>query len=412
MYVIPLSIAIGVMLFIGCAPRQEIVLTWPSIWVGQDAKAATVAALVDQFNEDHEGVYRVEIEANPDYDGYRDKINALVAAGNVPDIFIFNVDPTTLQFYEGDILFDFTEALGGEWGNQFVDGAIQGATINGSTKTIPYEIAITPIWYNQQLFEQAGITEFPSTINEFWDAADALLAAGITPTSQMTGGSNAWTSMLWYSHLLGSAGGSTVWDNRLPHPHYQQAAEVMLRMFQQYTTRDAVGGDAGVSGGHFLTGRTAIFINGPWYIGRVRDDAPEVYEHVRLAAAPALPGGSHGHQVGFPLSNLAAANTDDPDRAEALITFMRWMTQPENVRSISLDSGSLFAIKFDVKGAELDHLQKQFIEASSNATFIIPHFQSQYSADLVAEFGQNLGALALGEINPQQFVDTLAQYDR
>ena len=405
------SIVLSVAL-LGCAPQEEIVLTWPSIWVGQDAKAATVTALVDQFNEEYAGTYRVEIEANPDYDGYRDKINALVAAGNVPDIFIFNVDPTTRQFYEGDILFDFTEELNGEWGNQFVDGSIQGATINGQTKTIPYEIALTPIWYNKQLFDQAGIAEFPTTIDEFWEAADALLAAGIIPTSQMTGGSNAWTSMLWYSHLLGSIGGASVWDNRLPHQQYQEAADVMLRMYQQYTTRDAVGGDAGVSGGHFLTGRTAIFINGPWYIGRVRDEAPEVYENVRLAPAPALSGGSHGHQVGFPLSNLAAANTDDPAKAEAVITFMKWMTAPENVRAISLDSGSLFAVKFDVGGVELDHLQKQFIEASSNANFIIPHFQSQYSADLVAEFGQNLGALALGEINSQEFVDTLAQYDR
>ena len=410
------TILLGVVIIsvalIGCAPQEEVVLTWPSIWVGQDAKAAPVAALVEQFNQQYSGQYRVEVEDNPDYDGYRDKINALVAAGDVPDIFIFNPDPTTYQFYEGDLLFDFSEQLSGEWGARFVDGSIQGATRDGQVKSIPYEIALTPIWYNQALFEQAGIEEFPVTIEEFWQAADALVAAGIAPTSQMTGGNNAWTSMLWYSHLMGSLGGASVWDNRLPHDYYVEAADIMQRIFQQYTTRDAVGGDAGVSGGHFLSGRTAIFINGPWYIGRIRDDAPEVYENVRLAPAPALSGGEHGHQVGFPLSNLAAANTDDPKRAEAVIAFMQWMTEPQNVRAISLDSGSLFAVKFDVGDADLDPLQRQFIEASSNATFIIPHFQSQYSTDLVAEFGQNLGALALDDIDSRQFAETLAQYDR
>jgi len=217
--------------------------------------------------------------------------------------------------------------------------------------------------------------------------------------------------MLWYSHLLASIGGEGVWDNRLPHAQYRQAADVMQRLFTDYTTRDAIGGDAGVSGGHFLSGNTAIFINGPWYIGRVRSDAPEVYERTRLAPAPALAGGTHGHQIGFQLSNLAAASTDDPDRAEAVVTFMKWMTEPENVRSVSLDSGSLFAVQFDIGNADLDHLQRQFIEIASNATFIVPHFQSQYPTDLVAEFGQNLGALALGEIDSNEFVTTLATYD-
>ena len=408
-----LIMVIGAALLLAACPRQaeEIVLNWPTFWVGQDSKAATVQALVDEFNGQYMGEIRVEIESIPDVDGYREKINALVASGDIPDIFVFNPDPTTFQFYEGDLLLDFAEHLDGAWGDNFIPGAIADATRNGQTKSVPFEIALTPIWYNKALFDQAGIDEFPRTIDEFWVAADKLLANGITPTSQMTGGSNAWTSMLWYSHLLASAGGEGVWNNRLPHRQYEQAADVMKRIFTDYTTRDAVGGDAGVSGGHFLSGNTAIFINGPWYIGRVRNDAPEVYENTRIAPAPALPGGSHGHQIGFQLSNLAAGNPDDADRAEAIVTFMKWITDPQNVRTISLDSGSLFAIQFDIGNADLDHLQRQFIEAASNATFVVPHFQSQYSTDLVAEFGQSLGALALGQINSQEFVSTLATYD-
>lgn len=400
------------LVFVAC-PQQsdEIVLNWPTFWVGQDSKAATVRALVDEFNAQNEGVIRVEMEAIPDVDGYREKINALIAAGDVPDIFIFNPDATTFQFYEADLLFDFTDYLKGTWGEVFVPGSVADATRDGRVKSLPYEIAITPIWYNAALFEQAGISEFPRTIDEFWVAADKLLAAGITPTSQMTGGSNAWTSMLWYSHLLASIGGEDVWSNRLPDAQYEQAADIMQRIYQQYTTKDAVGGDAGVSGGHFLSGKTAIFINGPWYIGRVRADAPEVYENTRLAPAPAVRGGSYGHTIGFQLSNLAAANTDDPDRAEAIVNFMKWMTAPQNVRTVSLDSGSLFAIQFDVGNADLDHLQRQFIEIAGNATFIVPHFQSQYPTDLVAEFGQGLGALALGQKNSSDFVSTLATYD-
>ena len=396
---------------VGCPPQEEIVLKWPTIWVGQDSKAASVAALVDAFNEKYAGAIRVEIEPNPDYDGYRNKINALIAAGDVPDIFVFNPDPTTFQFYESDLLLDFSEHLAGAWGQQFVPGAIADATRNGVTKSVPYEIAVTPIWYNSALFEQAGISSFPQTLDEFWGAADALLAAGITPTSQMTGGSNAWTSMLWYSHILASIGGENVWQNRLPHEQYAQAADIMKRIYDQYTTKDAIGGDAAVSGGHYLAGNTAIFVNGPWYIGRARADAPEVYENTRLAPAPAVEGGSYGHQIGFQLSNLAAANTDDKNREKAVVKFVQWLTKPDNVRAISIDSGALFSVQFELGDAPIDHLQRQFIEAANAATFVVPHFQSQYPTDLVTEFGQNLGALALDEITAQEFADTLATYD-
>ena len=92
---------------------------------------------------------------------------------------------------------------------------LQKALGNGRVKTVPFEIGITPVWYNMDLLRKAGITEVPETFNDFLAMADALKAAGITPTSQMTGGSNAWTSMLWYSHILASIGGPDVWSKPL-----------------------------------------------------------------------------------------------------------------------------------------------------------------------------------------------------
>ena len=89
----------------GDKEEGEIVLNFPTFWVGQDSKAASIAALVEEFNAQNAGEIRVVIEPNPDTDGYRDKLNAQMAAGSAPDIFVFNVDPTTLQYYDSDILF-------------------------------------------------------------------------------------------------------------------------------------------------------------------------------------------------------------------------------------------------------------------------------------------------------------------
>ncbi|MBN2050725.1 MAG: extracellular solute-binding protein [Spirochaetales bacterium] len=388
-------------------PEKEVELTFPTFWVGQDSKSAPIQTLVDRFNEENAGKIRVVIEPNPDTDGYRSKINSGLAAGVVPDIFVFNPDPTTFGYYESDLLMDFTDDLTGDWAKSFADGYIQASTMNGVVKSIPFEIGVTPIWYNEDLFKKAGINGFPKTFDEFWAAADKLKAAGIVPTSQMTGGANAWTSMLWYSHILASLGGPTVWERPLTDPIYVKAAEILLKLYTDgNTTKDAVGGDAGVAGGHYMAGNTAIFINGPWYIGRIKGDAPAVHAATRLAYAPAVSGGKYGAMIGFQLSNLAAGNTDDPVKRAAVIKFMKFLTDPENVSMISQASGAMFALKYEM-GEDVDPLLKQFIEISSQASFSVPHFQSQYRIEVVQELGQAIGAMVLGKATPEEFVQML-----
>ncbi len=390
------------------ATDGEVVLTFPTFWVGQDSKSGPIATLVQDFNNANAGEIKVAIEPNPDTDGYRDKLNAQLASGLAPDVFVFNPDPTTFQYYESDILMDFTDDLSGAWRSDFVESYIDESTKGGRTKTIPYEIAITPIWYNMDLLKQGGVSAPPATMDDFMKMAEALKAAGITPTSQMTGGSNAWTSMLWYSHILGSIGGPQVWEKELGDDVYVEAAEVLKYLYSDgNTTRDAVGGDAGVSGGHYMAGDTAAFINGPWYIGRIRGDAPDTYAATKLAPAPKI-GDYSGHQIGFLLSNLAAGNTENPAKRAAVVEFMKYMTAPDNVKMVSEQAGSLFAVKYEL-GSDADPLQREFVRVASDADFVIGHFASRYSVKVVAEFGQALAAMALGEATPEEFVEMLVK---
>ncbi|MDA3810790.1 MAG: ABC transporter substrate-binding protein [Spirochaetaceae bacterium] len=400
--------AVGTMFAAGQQEEaKEVTIKWPCIWVGEDSKAGAVAALVEQFNADNAGSIKVEIEEQPNYDGYEQKIRTSIAAGIVPDVFTMKLNPTTKTYYESPLLMDFSKELGKGWGKDFNDGTITQATVDGMVKSLPYEVAITPVWYNMDLFKKAGISNYPKTYAEFMSAATKLKAAGIIPTSQMTGGSNAWTSMLWYSHFLASFGGKNVYDNLLEGDAYVKAAEVLLAMYSDgNTSRDAVGGDAGVAGGHYLAGESAMFINGPWYIGNIKKNAPAVYDVTEVGPAPAA-GKNSGAQIGFLQTNFAAAaNADDPVKAAAAVKFIKWMTKAENVAEISKQAGSLFAVKYDSSTID-DPLQKKFIEASNEATFTISHLAGVVPADVVSEFGQALGMMALGEATPAEFVEML-----
>ena len=375
--------------------------------MGQDSKSAPVASLIKAFNAQNAGEIKVVIEPNPDTEGYRDKVNTQLASGAPPDLFIFNPNPTTFQYYQSDLLMDFTDDMNGAWRDSFVESYLTESTKDGRLKTIPYEIGITPIWYNSQLFAQAGLDSFPTTMDEFWNAAEKLKAAGIVPASQMTGGNNAWTSQLWFSHIMGSIGGPDVWAKPLSDPIFVEGAEVLARLFKDgNTTRDAVGGDAGVSGGHYMGGTTSVFINGPWYIGRIRNDAPETpqsHEDCRRAPSREVqrPSGRFpAFQPGRGQYRISA-----PPRA-AVLQFMKTFTAPENVSMVSGAAGSLFAVKYELS-ADADPLQLEFVRAANEASFVINNFQSTVEVSVIREFGQALAAMALGEASPKQFIQML-----
>jgi raffinose/stachyose/melibiose transport system substrate-binding protein len=154
-----------------------------------------------------------------------------------------------------------------------------------------------------------------------------------------------------------------------------------------------------------MAGDTAVFINGPWYIGRIKNDAPDTYAATKLTAAPKV-GEYHGHQLGFMLSNLAAANTDDQRQRDAVVKWMRFMTEPDNARFVSEAAGSMFAIKYELT-ADADPLQREFVRAASDASFVMGRFTDHHPVSAVAEFGQALSAMALGEATPAEFIDML-----
>ncbi len=394
------------------APQKEVVLKWPCIWVGKDSKAAEVAKLVEEFNAANEGKIKVEVEPQPDYDGYEQKIRTSVVAKTVPDIFTLKLNPTTAEYYKSDLLMDFSSDVSGAWRSSFKEGTLEQATIGGVLKSLPYEIAITPIWYNEALLKKAGVS-YPKTVDEMWAAFDKMKAAGVVPASQMTGGSNAWTSMLWFSHFAASLGGPKVWDKPLTDPVFVKAASLLKAMYENgNTTADAVGGDANVSGGHFLTGETALFINGPWYIGRVKKDAPEVFANTKVGYAPAA-GSAAKPMIGFLQANIAAGNSKDAGRHAAQVEFLKWMTKAENVKRIALSSGAMFAVKFDLTDADqVDPLMKQFVQLSDESSFTVMHLEAARGAEVVAEFGQQLGKMVLGQSSPEEFMKAVAAKEK
>ena len=393
------------------APAEEIVINFPSIWVGTDSKAAYFAKLVEDFNAENAGSIKVVIEEQTDYQAYRDKIRTLVTTGNVPDIITMDT-LTDVELYTASGKFmDLTPHLNAGWKDTFTEGCFDPWTIDGKISVIPFESAIFPICYNTEILAKAGWDTFPTTWDEMFKMFEDVKAAGYNAVGQMAG-ENAWTSMLWYSSLVQAIGGPDVYADGLSNPAFVEAADLLKKMYD-YTFDGAISAGAGDVNGHFIARDTALYLNGPWWIANFykEDNAVDgvlLADVVDVATNPVFEGGKGGTGglVTTVQSFVLCAKQDDPAKEAAVVKFMQYITDPARMAEWSASSGSMFFAKYDPSENANAH-SKKFTEIAKNAEYTVLHVNGAFPAAYATAFPEAVSSLVLGQVDAQGFVDML-----
>jgi raffinose/stachyose/melibiose transport system substrate-binding protein len=416
---VTLAGTVAASILVGCSkpqqatPQQqkEVELKFASFWVGKDSKAPAMKEFVDKFNADNAGKIKITVEEIADYNAYEDKMKTTIATNSLPDIFVFKGGEVAKTYMKSGKLMDLTQYMNEGWKNDFVESSIKEVTQDNKVMAMPYEYGVAPVMYNGKQLEKVGYKEFPKTYTEFYAMCEKLKAAGIAPMSQMTG-ENGWTSMLWYSQLVVAIGGPDVYSKGLSDPAFIQAAKEIQKLFQ-YTTKDAVGAGAAVSAGHFLNERTTMLMNGPWFIGRIKKEGVNnMYDSVSVAPAPVYEGGKGqaGGYIGFVQSIIGASKQTDKAKEAAVVKFLKYLTQKDNVSKLAKDSGAMFVVK-SAASADTEKLQGQINDQLSKAPYVVPHFQLMVKPAVGTEFPQALAALVSGTKTPEQFMEQLKKAD-
>ena len=137
--VLTLSLFAGTTAF---AADDEIVINFPSVWVGTDSKAPYMAQLIENFNAENAGKIKVVVEEQSDYQAARDKLRTTITTGDVPDICIMDTTYDIKGYSESGKFMDLTPYLNDGWGDDFVDGAWDAWSVDGNVFILPFESAI------------------------------------------------------------------------------------------------------------------------------------------------------------------------------------------------------------------------------------------------------------------------------
>ncbi|PVE94686.1 extracellular solute-binding protein [Microbacterium sp. TPD7012] len=151
-------------------------------------------ATVADFEEANPGV-TIEIQSiqNEDLDG---KLQTALNSGDAPDIFLQRGGGKMAAMVKAGQLKDLTEAISGPAAEEIPDAAYSANSLDDKIYAMPVAVLPGGLFYSQDLFDQAGITENPTTIDELTAATEALRTAGIEPVA--LGAKDAWPAAHWY----------------------------------------------------------------------------------------------------------------------------------------------------------------------------------------------------------------------
>ncbi len=390
---------------------QEITwMFWDDLEATEDLISLGYAEVIERFNEDYDGVYHVTA-ITTNLEEYYTKLNALVAAGDTPDVFIVSPGPNLDVYVDPGIaapLDEYLEADG--WKETFSSDAVfSQMTYDDSIYAVPLNIAAACVFYNTEMFENAGV-EVPTTWDEFLEVCQALQDAGYTPISISAG--TAWCLSMVAGYLCDREGldleavesGEISWVN----DQTLAAAEKMVEL-SQYFQPTAAGDTNDVATAAFYNEEAAILIQGSWAIAQINGSNPDFEEKCGVFQFPAIEGGNDGDRIIAKSDSLAmSADTEYP---EACIALMKYFTD-DTAQKYTAEVGGKIPVTnveydADVAPAQLAYVMDIFSSASGTFGF---YNESLATTEAGSMFDDEMVSIYLGDETPEEALQALEDW--
>ena len=164
---------------------EEIKLTWlhhfeeqqTVEWIDQVTAAYTEANPNVTFDIQYTG-----------HDNYATLLKTKISGDDAPDIFYISGLAENAELVNNGYLLDLTDTVISE---RLIQTAIDGASVDGKIYSIPIDLGGFNAFYNKDVFDELGISEYPKTYTEFLDVCEKLEAAGVIAIGQGYG--DLWT---------------------------------------------------------------------------------------------------------------------------------------------------------------------------------------------------------------------------
>jgi multiple sugar transport system substrate-binding protein len=227
----------------------------------------------------------------------------------------------------GPMIIDDVVAEVGE--NGFYDVARPECYINGHWYALPWRGDTRAAMYNQRMFDEAGITQFPKTYDELIEVGKKLTTYNADGSVDRAGFlfsiGDARFDQTWFA-LLAGHGGKLMNDNFTQWTFNSPAGRESLKFMYDavYTHKivpTAVIDPSYDSGQVFMAGKAAIILGaGPGSLQDIKMNAPQIAPYVRSAIMPNKTGSSIS-SIAFAAPVCVFKTTKNPAAAKAWLKY-------------------------------------------------------------------------------------------
>ncbi|HZG88000.1 ABC transporter substrate-binding protein [Paenibacillus sp.] len=258
---------------------------------------------------------------------YLDFLKTKDAVGEFPDL----VEMRDTQFFaDAGKLAELPEDLVGLFNTV--------PEINGKVYNAPITIqAPQGIIYSKAAYEKAGITEEPKTYGEFLEIQEKLKASGIAPI--VVGGKDIWHMGFWINKFFMDEMffDDPNWNSKrskgevsFTDPGPVEAMTKFTELFTKgYVEQGFMSTADNQTPSMLITGKAASLFSGPWMFPLIAEADPTF----EFGFYPVPDENGRVVVNGLPMPTgwtISAKGAEDPDKVEAMKTFIKFFFAPEN----------------------------------------------------------------------------------
>ena len=373
------------------ADASEVDKTTISFWHSMGGvNGQAIDTLVQKFNDENEYGITVEAEYQGSYDDALNKLKSAQIGNMGADLVQVYEIGTRFMIESGWIVPMQSMVNADEYDTSVLEPNLAAYyTINDMLYSMPFNSSTPLMYYNKDMFDAAGITEIPDSLEAIAQIGDKLLDSGAQEVMSL--GIYGW----FFEQFIGKQGleyanngnGRTEAATAVAFDENGAAANILNEWKNLYDLGYAPnvgkGGDAGLA--DFSAGKSAITLGSTASLKQILQDVDGKFE-VGTAYFPKVKSTDEGG-VSIGGASLWALDNNDPKKLRATWEFVKFLISPESQAFWNAETG-YFPVNVDAHDEDVfkENIEKypQFQTAIDQLHDSAP----QYAGALLSVFSE------------------------
>lgn len=373
------------------ADASEVDGTTISFWHSMGGvNGQAIDTLVQKFNDENEYGITVEAEYQGSYDDALNKLKSAQIGNMGADLVQVYEIGTRFMIESGWIVPMQSMVNADEYDTSVLEPNLAAYyTINDMLYSMPFNSSTPLMYYNKDMFDAAGITEIPDSLEAIAQIGDQLLDSGAQEVMSL--GIYGW----FFEQFIGKQGleyanngnGRTEAATAVAFDENGAAANILneWKNFYDlgYAPNVGKGGDAGLA--DFSAGKSAITLGSTASLKQILQDVDGKFE-VGTAYFPKVKSTDEGG-VSIGGASLWALDNNDPKKLRATWEFVKFLISPESQAFWNAETG-YFPVNVDAHDEDVfkENIEKypQFETAIDQLHDSAP----QYAGALLSVFSE------------------------